>query len=115
MILSPKLHLRVLLSAGASLCVFLASGCGQRLPDHKVETNPLAMHSGMRVQITVNQEITKDQCIALIERYRSRGSPDGQVSVRKPSVKLDGAPSPWCVDNFDGRGVFFNDDYLFVP
>jgi hypothetical protein len=79
------------------------------LPEHSIERSSLAPKEGERVQVEVTRDITKDECSALIERYRSEGAPEGQVSVRKPSKMLKGRPSPWCVENFDGKGIVFND------
>ncbi len=47
-----------------------------------------------------NADLTKEQCLALIDAYRSRAGKDGQVSVQNAS-KISGK-SPWCVDNMDG-------------
>jgi hypothetical protein len=79
------------------------------LPEHSVERSSLAPKEGERVQIKVTRDISKDECSALIERYRAEGAPDGQISVRKPSKKLKGMAAPWCVENFDNSSVVFND------
>jgi hypothetical protein len=48
--------------------------------------------------------------VALVTGYQKKASPEGQVSVHKPSKVLKGTMAPWCVENFDGRGVVFNDN-----
>ena len=79
------------------------------LPEHSVERSSLAPKEGERVQVEVTRDISKNECSALIERYREEGSPEGQVSVRKPSKMLKGRSTPWCIENFDGKGIVFND------
>jgi len=75
-----------------------------KLPPHTVEN--IQIVDGRRIQIAVREDITQAQCRALIAKFRSEAKPEGQVSVHKPCgpSKL----APWCVDNFDGRGVTFN-------
>lgn len=81
------------------------------LPPHQVASNTsLAPKKGRRIEIHVrDSNLTKEQCKALIANYRSQAAPDGQVSVHKTSTLLGGELLPWCVENFDGRGVTFND------
>ena len=67
------------------------------------------MKAGKRIQINVLTDISSDDCTHLVQRYRSEGEPDGQISVRKPSKAADGQLFPWCVENFDGRGLQFNE------
>lgn len=92
------------------LATFVLVGCApeQELPEHSVEMSSLAPKSGSRVQVSVRSEISEADCSNLIERYRSDGSPDGQVSVHMPSALLNGTMAPWCVENFDGSGIKFN-------
>ena len=93
--------------AGSALVA--CSNDSTTLPEHSVERSSLAPKDGKRVQVEVATDISKDQCSALIERYRAEGAPDGQISVRKPSKKLKGMAAPWCVENFDNSNVVFND------
>lgn len=90
------------------------AGCGsssQELPPHVVADNSsLAPKNGRRIQLdSINADLTREQCIMLIDGYRKKAGPEGQVGVHKPSKLLEGTMVPWCVENFDGRGVFFND------
>jgi hypothetical protein len=84
----------------------------RRLPPHHVASNTsLAPKEGRRIEIHVRDaHLTPAQCKTLIAHYRSQAAPGGQVSVHKPSTWLDGTLQPWCVENFDGHGVFFNDE-----
>lgn len=82
----------------------------QDLPQHTVvdESPP---PNGMRVQIKVDDaNLSQAECSALIEAYRAKALPEGQVSVHKPSTieVLDGAVLPYCVENFDGEGISFD-------
>ena len=89
------------------------NGCGgPDLPPHTVAADTsLAPKNGRRIQLNSNTEqLTRDECAALINGYRRRAGPDGQVSVHKPSRLLQGNMAPWCVENFDGRGIVFNDN-----
>lgn len=92
--------------------LLLLTACGEPLPEHVVEKSSLGPRMGDRVQINVVGEATKAQCLALIEEYRSDGAPDGQVVVTKRSAKLNYRKAPWCIENFDGAGVNFNDFYF---
>lgn len=77
------------------------------LPAHAiVDDSPLPPKKGRRVEIRVAAMPSKEDCARLVERYRSRGTPDGQVSV-SIRVKAKGEESdlPVCVENFDGEGV----------
>lgn len=80
------------------------------LPEHSVDITPLEPRRGARVEIKVSSDISREQCEHLIKRYRQSGAPDGQVSVHKPSEILEGAVVPWCVENFDGAGIRWNDN-----
>lgn len=82
------------------------------LPPHKITTTGLAPKTGKRVEIDVSTDIDRDQCTALIDAYRGKASPDGQVSVHRPSVILKGELAPWCVDNLDGTGIQFKDVFF---
>lgn len=92
------------------LTILAIAGCSPdpALPEHSALMSSLEPKSGNRVEIRVNTDISEADCINLIKHYRPKGSPDGQVSVHKPSKVLKGRLAPWCVDNFDGTGIFFN-------
>lgn len=81
------------------------------LPDHQMSADPLGAGRN-RVQVNASGEITRSECEALIKEYSTQAGSDGQVSVYKPSTKLSGKPAPWCVENFDGAGIRFNDNFF---
>ena len=97
--------------AHALVGLALCSGCGSStpLPPHTYSSDPLYAGSN-RVQVDVAEDITRDECIALISQYSTMAGDDGQVSVHKPSVALAGQSAPWCLDNMDGEGARFNDE-----
>lgn len=83
------------------------------LPEHTI-VDESRLSEGMRVQINSdNENLTKEQCVLLINAYRDKGLPNGQISVHKPSTikALGGSVLPFCVENFDGEGITFNTDY----
>ncbi len=84
------------------------------LPKHLVaENTPLAPKDGRRIEIRVdNADLSKAECKSLIQAYTKKAGSEGQVSVHKPSPKWQNETLPWCVDNMDGKGVFFNDDFF---
>lgn len=84
----------------------LLAACGSDLPDHTVEASELV--EGQRIQIDVASDITREECIALILENREKAKPNGQVSVHKFN-KAFGRLAPWCVENFDGNNVQFNE------
>ncbi|WP_350151353.1 hypothetical protein [Nitrosomonas sp.] len=84
-----------------------------KLPKHTIADESPVMR-GTRIQLNSNDKnLTKDQCIALVKAYSSRVNYKGQVSVRKPSImkELKGAIVPYCLDNFDGKGIVFRTEY----
>ena len=84
------------------------------LPNHRVASNTsLAPKDGKRIEIHVNDpQLSKEDCIKLVEHYRKAAGSQGQVSVRKPSKLMGGTMQPWAVDNMDGNGITFNDYYF---
>lgn len=80
------------------------------VPAHIVASNTsLAPKDGRRVEIhSDNSELTRAECEILINQYINVAGPEGQVSVRKPDPQ--NIMTPWCVENFDGKGIFFTDD-----
>lgn len=103
---------RLLLVPGIVTTLALVACRGPELPPHTIaDDSPLAPKNGRRIEVhSSNPGLSKEECVALIEAYRSRAAPRGQVSVCKPSSQLESAMTPWCVENFDGRGITFNDE-----
>lgn len=83
----------------------------QALPLHQVVSNTnLLPKNGRRIEIhSSDPELNRDECRTLIFAYQEEAAPDGQVSVHKPNAAMGGDVLPWCVENFDGQGVIFND------
>mgnify|MGYP007059523536 CR=1 FL=1 len=74
------------------------------LPPHRlVGDDPLLPKQGRRIQVNVDRPITREECRALIAKFRPLAAPDGQVGVQ-----LEGR-GPLCVDNLDRFGVSIND------
>lgn len=79
------------------------------LPPHQIAHYSKLSSGGSKIHIhSDNPLLSERDCINLVEEYREKASSGGQVAVHKPSLKLDGTMNPWCVDNMDGRGIFFN-------
>lgn len=77
------------------------------LPDHVVVGDePLPPRTGHRIEVRVRAVLLLEDCRRLVDAYRRRGSPDGQVvvsvRVRDKSGETD---LPVCVENFDGKGA----------
>jgi hypothetical protein len=53
--------------------------------------------------------ISRAECRALVKLYRKKAK-GGQVAVMRPVTSKSPGRGPWCHDNFDGRGIVFNDD-----
>lgn len=99
--------------SGLALPLLVSAGCssGPPLPDHTVDRQPL-YDNNARVTVRVPSDISRAECEVLIDEYRSIAGPTGQVAVRKPSAKLEGQVLPWCVENQDKPGIFYNDDFF---
>lgn len=68
---------------------------------------------GNRIEIDVlNPGLTKAECSTLINKYLEQAGPNGQVGIHKPAPKLRNKLVPFCVNNLDGAGTFFNDYYF---
>jgi hypothetical protein len=82
-----------------------------QLPSHTVASDTsIAPKAGRRIELhSSDTELSKAESIALINAYRKKAGPDGQVSVRKPSKVLKNRLTPYAIENFDGNGVVFND------
>lgn len=94
------------------LAMLVAMGLGgvtvavaRELP-HRLHEEPWP-EGGVQVQVIVTYVITEAECRRLIAAYRGHAR-DGQVSVHRPVTSKKKGRAPWCVDNFDGRGVTFN-------
>lgn len=83
---------------------------GALYPHEIISNTQLPSKQSRRITIYVkNSAISKDQCKSLITNYMNQAKPNGQVSVHKPSPLLNKTMQPWCVYNFDDKGVIFND------
>ncbi len=110
--MNAHLYMKSVFLASSLLCSMIVSAApiyASSLPEHIVKKTSLAPSQGLRVQIDAMDDITKNQCISLIDAYRNDGAPEGQVSVHKASKTMGGKMLPWCVENFDGEGIQFND------
>lgn len=93
--------------AFALLAAGLSPGFGRDLP-HKLHIEPY-FRGGLQVQVIVPFIISRDECRALVKMYRKQAK-GGQVAVIRPIGRDPKWKGPWCRDNFDGRGIVFNDD-----
>ncbi len=107
---------------GCLVGMFLMS-CGgsgidaSKLPRHTVEQSSLGS-KGLRIQINVQDSfLPKVDCENLINYYRDKAKPNGQVSIRGPSIKMQKLfpndpkskePQVWAYDNLDGTGIHYN-------
>lgn len=108
----------------SSLMGVLLIACGgngidaSQLPKHTIQESSLGA-KGLRIQINVHDSfLPKADCENLINYYKSRAEPSGQVSIRGPSAKLQKLfpddpkskePQVWAYDNLDGTGIHYND------
>ena len=95
------------------------------LPQHTIIRNfSLKPNPGRRIEIQVSDKlITKDECRAIIEFYRKQAN-GGHITVHKKvaddsilnAINIFGDEEdnfyPWAVENFDGKGIAFNDFYF---
>ena len=105
---------RILISILISFGLLSCDGSAATLPSHTVEITSLAPKNGKRVQVNVKNMLTEKECISLIEAYRTKAGPYGQVSVHMPSnIKaFQEKVLPWCVENIDEGGIVFNKSYF---
>lgn len=84
------------------------------VPVHTVASNTsLAPKDGRRIVLhSANPDLTKAECSMLINQYLGSAGPEGQISVHKPSPQNN--MTPWCVENFDDKGIFFNDNLFYT-
>lgn len=78
------------------------------LPPHTVVSEKkigLATEGRRRIEVQASGEITKAECVALLEAYNDRAGYRGQVVVKTKNG--DGQYHPWCVDNIDGSPVIW--------
>lgn len=82
-------------------------------PDYKVTREEI--FDGKRIQIDTNDaDLTRDECIAIASKFLEEAGVDGKVVVQKPNPKppWSGKRAPFCANNNDGAGTFFNDEYF---
>jgi hypothetical protein len=91
-----------------------SGGVDPGLPPHTIDSDTsLFPKNGRVIHLNSNNpQLTRNDCIKLINAYRKKAGPEGQVGVSKPSRALEGRMAPWCVENFDGKGIVFQ-DYFF--
>ena len=80
------------------------------LPNHAVASDvPIGMMASTRRRVTIHAtgNISRAQCINLLNRYGKTLAPRSQVVVARRN--FTGAMKPWCVDNLDGTTIWFND------
>ena len=113
--------MRLTIAAACLIGMFLVS-CGgsgidaSKLPKHTVQESSLGA-KGSRVQINVQDAyLPKADCENLVNFYKSRAKPNGQVCLYGPSVKMQKLfpddpdsrkPQVWAYDNLDGTGIHF--------
>jgi hypothetical protein len=91
----------------------------EKLPPHNVASRVSLGGNRERIQInTADPKLSNVDCEKLANHYKPQA---GQVSVHKPSLKLKKLyptatekeiMQPFCVNNLDEKGTFFN-DYFF--
>ncbi len=82
-------------------------------PTHKIIREKI--FDGQYIEIdTGDPNLSRDECVAIAAKYLDEAGTDGQVVVKKPNPKppWSGKPAPFCADNNDGEGTFFNDEYF---
>lgn len=85
----------------------------ESLPAHTVKTTTYKSigftgEGGKVLVESLDPKLSREDCIKLANKYKPVA---GQVGVHKPAK--DGNMIPFCVDNVDGKGVFFPFDSLF--
>ncbi len=84
------------------------------LPPHRLSEEKI--FDGKVIQAdTNNPALTHEQCEALAAYYiDAAGGSDGQIVVTKPNGKKpwNGKNAPFCMNNLDGEGTFFLDEYF---
>jgi hypothetical protein len=94
----------------------IISGCGSGDSESKVNIPPhtIKYQTVETIHLEVkNQNLTKEECISIIEFYRDKAS--NQVAVYKYS-SLSEASAPWCVINLqdpENHNIVFQDN-LFL-
>ena len=89
-----------------------------KLPKHTIQKSSLGS-KGFRIQINVQDSfLPKVDCEVLINFYKDKAKPSGQVSIHGPSTKLQKLfpedpnskkPQVWAYDNLDGTGIHYNE------
>jgi hypothetical protein len=91
----------------------------EKLPPHTVASRVSLGSNGERIQVnSLDPQLSKGDCEKLADNYKPQS---GQISVHKPSLKFkklfpkateDQLIQPFCVNNLDGKGIFFTDGYF---
>lgn len=120
---TQKVIIVTLLFTFAGSCIWLLFSNGynpfknfsksEMLPPHTVKTTTYKSigftDEGGKVLVeSSDPKLSREDCIKLANKYKPVA---GQVGVHKPAK--DGNMVPFCVDNVDGKGVFFPFDSLF--
>ena len=82
------------------------------LPAHRLREQDV--FDSKRVQLDAKDDISRDECRALAAHYLDAAGANGKVVVQKPNPKSpwNGKRAPYCANNLDGQGTFFNDEYF---
>jgi len=82
------------------------------LPAHRLREQDV--FDSKRVQLDAKNDISRDECRALAAHYLDAAGANGKVVVQKPNPKSpwNGKRAPYCANNLDGQGTFFNDEYF---
>ena len=82
------------------------------LPAHRLREQDV--FDSKRVQLDAKDDISRDECRALAAHYLDAAGANGKVVVQKPNPKSpwNGKRAPYCANNLDGAGTFFNDEYF---
>ena len=82
------------------------------LPAHRLREQDV--FDSKRVQLDAKDDISRDECRALAAHYLDAAGANGKVVVQKPNPQSpwNGKRAPYCANNLDGQGTFFNDEYF---
>lgn len=82
------------------------------LPAHRLREQDV--FDSKRIQLDAQDDISRDECRAIAAHYLDAAGVNGKVVVQKPNPKSpwNGKRAPYCADNLDGQGTFFNDEYF---
>ncbi len=82
------------------------------LPAHRLREQDV--FDSKRVQLDAKDNISRDECRAIAAHYLDAAGANGKVVVQKPNPRSpwNGKRAPFCANNLDGQGTFFNDEYF---